>query len=155
MSKLQYILSHFTGAKPSAGEGQHIADCPCPHHKKQNNKHLAIKETAQGDILLHCFAGCFTDEILNEVGLKLKDLFPDQTKEEKYAHRIKEGEKRKTVIADKVAMDLWMDLTVLRQILGGRIWGGDKKPTCPNDQWDREKQAMRMLPKLIAEYYGF
>lgn len=47
----------------------------CPAH---DDKHpsLAISETSEGVILLKCWAGCTTTEIVSAVGLELRDLFP-------------------------------------------------------------------------------
>ncbi|WP_339465536.1 virulence-associated protein E [Pseudomonas capeferrum] len=47
----------------------------CPAH---DDKHpsLAISETSEGVILLKCWAGCTTKEIVSAIGLELRDLFP-------------------------------------------------------------------------------
>lgn len=47
----------------------------CPAHKDRSPS-LAIRETDDGTVLLHCFAGCSVDEIVGAVGLTLEDLFP-------------------------------------------------------------------------------
>lgn len=39
---------------------------------------LAIRETDDGRILLHCFAGCPVDDVLAAVGLDMSALFPDR-----------------------------------------------------------------------------
>lgn len=45
----------------------------CPNH---NDKEASLSITDDGDkILMHCFAGCDTSNILNSVGLTEKDLF--------------------------------------------------------------------------------
>ena len=38
---------------------------------------MSIKEGAEGQVLVHCFAGCSAYEIVDAVGLQLADLFPD------------------------------------------------------------------------------
>ena len=45
--------------------------CPCHNDSTQS---LSISEE-NGKILLNCFAGCRTEDILNSVGLEMKDLF--------------------------------------------------------------------------------
>lgn len=47
----------------------------CPAHDDRGPS-LAIKETADGRILLHCFAGCGAAEIVDTLGLTFSDLFP-------------------------------------------------------------------------------
>lgn len=48
------------------------ARCPACGGKSQK---LAITETA-GKVLLHCFAGCRGDDVLEAVGLRWGDLYP-------------------------------------------------------------------------------
>jgi hypothetical protein len=37
---------------------------------------LAVRETDDGRILLHCFGGCSVDSVVGAMGLELADLFP-------------------------------------------------------------------------------
>jgi hypothetical protein len=46
----------------------------CPAHNDHNNS-LSIAEGSDGRALLHCFAGCDITEIVDALGLELKDLF--------------------------------------------------------------------------------
>lgn len=55
--------------------GKWRARCPAHGGKSQS---LAIRETADGTILLHCFAGCEPAAILSAIGLTINDLFPDR-----------------------------------------------------------------------------
>lgn len=50
-----------------------IAQCPS-HDDRQPS--LSVGEGQDGRILLNCFAGCSVEEIVDAVGLKLRDLFP-------------------------------------------------------------------------------
>ena len=47
----------------------------CPAHADKNPS-LRIRETEDGRVLVHCFAGCSVHEIVQAVGLELSDLFP-------------------------------------------------------------------------------
>ncbi|WP_155675222.1 hypothetical protein, partial [Burkholderia territorii] len=47
----------------------------CPAHDGHSPA-LAITETADGVVLLHCFAGCATADVAAALGLDLADLFP-------------------------------------------------------------------------------
>ena len=46
----------------------------CPAHDDKNPS-LSIKETTDGDVLLHCFAGCGVDDVVAALGLGMSDLF--------------------------------------------------------------------------------
>jgi putative DNA primase/helicase len=50
----------------------------CPAHDDQHNS-LAISSSPDGKILLKCFAGCETADIIQALGLEMKDLFPRNT----------------------------------------------------------------------------
>ena len=64
------FLSLLNKVKPGKNN-QYIACCPA--HDDENPS-LSIKFD-NGKILLHCFAGCNTEEILNSLGLEKKDLY--------------------------------------------------------------------------------
>jgi hypothetical protein len=46
----------------------------CPAHEDRGPS-LSFRETKDGRVLLHCFAGCSVSKVLTAVGLKLSDLF--------------------------------------------------------------------------------
>ena len=54
--------------------------CSCPAHA-DDDPSLAVTTTANGKILLKCFAGCSALEVVDAMGLKLEDLFPDAYEE--------------------------------------------------------------------------
>jgi hypothetical protein len=47
----------------------------CPAHADRSPS-LAIRETPDGTVLLHCFAGCEVEAILEAVGISFDELFP-------------------------------------------------------------------------------
>jgi hypothetical protein len=47
----------------------------CPAHADRNAS-LSIRETADGRVLIHCFAGCSAHEVLAAVDMDIADLFP-------------------------------------------------------------------------------
>ena len=69
---LDKVLSRLDKVK-SVGADKWKACCP-----SHNDKHpsLAISETSDGVVLLKCWAGCTTKEIVSAMGLDLRDLFP-------------------------------------------------------------------------------
>ena len=91
------ILSKLDKVKRS-GDGW-IACCP-----SHNDKHQSLKVSVgnDGQILLHCFAGCTVEQICSALGIAVKDLFPTQfpTKEEKHVLTIEELAQAKAIPVD-------------------------------------------------------
>ncbi|MBA5706799.1 virulence-associated protein E [Pseudomonas fulva] len=69
---LDKLLNRLDKVK-SAGADKWKACCPAHDDKKPS---LAISETSDGVLLLKCWAGCTTKEIVSAIGLELRDLFP-------------------------------------------------------------------------------
>lgn len=79
MSKLNVLLDRLL--KVRVKRGNTWTAC-CPAHGDKNPS-LAIKLMDDGRILMHCFAGCSTEEVLAAVDMSLLDLFPEPlTKDE-------------------------------------------------------------------------
>lgn len=51
--------------------------CRCPAHDDKGPS-LAIRELGDGRVLLHCFAGCDAQSVLDALGLTFEDLFPER-----------------------------------------------------------------------------
>jgi hypothetical protein len=66
------LISRLEKVRPT-GRGTWIACCPAHADKSPS---LTIRETDDGKVLLHCFAGCTVLEIIDAVGLEMSDLFP-------------------------------------------------------------------------------
>ncbi len=49
----------------------------CPSHNDKVPS-LAVRELDDGRVLVHCFAGCSTGDILAAIGLTMEDLFPER-----------------------------------------------------------------------------
>lgn len=47
----------------------------CPAHA-DNGPSLSVRETSEGSVLLHCFAGCSTGAVMDALGLNMSDLYP-------------------------------------------------------------------------------
>ena len=52
------------------------AKCPVHQGEKSKSRSLSIVETESGSALIHCFAGCAYDSVLDAIGLQPSDLFP-------------------------------------------------------------------------------
>jgi len=53
--------------------GQYSARCPAHADKGPS---LSVRETPEGAVLLHCFAGCSVTEVAAAMGLEMTALFP-------------------------------------------------------------------------------
>lgn len=73
---LEELLPKFESVK--AGNGGHTALCPA-HSDQRRSLSLTQKNNK---LLVHCFSGCDTAQILTSVGLKASDLFVDDVKQE-------------------------------------------------------------------------
>lgn len=64
------FISRLSGVK-------HVKDgymAKCPAHA-DSTASLSVKQTDDGRILLHCFAGCSTEQVTHALGLTVRDLF--------------------------------------------------------------------------------
>ena len=71
---IEEILSRLEGVK--GGNGQYLARCPAHDDKRAS---MSVSTGQDGRILLHCHAGCTVPEILDALGMKEADLFPENT----------------------------------------------------------------------------
>ena len=72
MSNLPQFLSTLDKVRK---HGKDYMAC-CPAHPDKSPS-LTIAEREDGRILVHCFAGCSAEEVVNAVGMELKDLMPE------------------------------------------------------------------------------
>ena len=68
------LLSGLDGVKQT-GSGKYVAQCPAHDDKSPS---LAIRDCGDGRVLLHCFAGCETEDVLNAIGLTFSDVMPER-----------------------------------------------------------------------------
>ena len=72
MTSADTLISKLDKVKRT-GKDRYSARCPAHDDKGPS---LSIRETDDGRVLVHCFAGCSVHEIVQAVGLELSDLFP-------------------------------------------------------------------------------
>lgn len=72
VSKLNTLLNHLEHVDKRGDKYR----AKCPSHEGKSTASLAITEKDDGRILIHCFGGCDTSEVLSAIGLGLTDLFP-------------------------------------------------------------------------------
>lgn len=67
---LEFVRSRLSGFV-SLGDGKFKAVCPA-HDDREPSLSISVKG---GSVLLHCFAGCKTEDVVAQLGLEMKDLF--------------------------------------------------------------------------------
>jgi hypothetical protein len=79
MTPIENLISRLDKVK--GRNGSWTARCPAHADKGPS---LAVRENEDGRILLHCFAGCETANVLGAVGMDMSDLFPPDSKRREY-----------------------------------------------------------------------
>ena len=107
LEKLQKVKSTNTG--------KWLACCPAHADKSPS---LAIKQTDDGKILIHCFAGCSVIEILSSIGLELSGLMPENPT---YQKGSKPPAFNKYELFDRLAFEAVILSLAIRQLLNGEM----------------------------------
>ena len=134
---MSVLLSRLQGVKKTTEGWQ----ARCPAHK-DSNPSLSIKEVADGTILVHCFAGCTAQEVVQAVGLELKDLYPTDSTN---------NSRKRQVAAEYIYLDANKNpaLKVLRykpKDFRQQRWDGT------DWSWqDQKPKLLYRLPELLAE----
>lgn len=55
----------------------------CPAHDDKKRRSLSVSVGKDDKILLHCFAGCATSDVLQKIGLQMTDLNPEERQSKK------------------------------------------------------------------------
>lgn len=113
------ILNRLERVKP-AGRNQWNARCPAHDDRGPS---LAIRERDDGAILLHCFAGCSTTEVIGAMGLQLHELFPTRSAHGRPERR--HFANTQTLLA--IAFECQIIVCAARTLLDGRTFTGDDR----------------------------
>ncbi len=68
------LLELLQGVRETA-PGRYIARCPAHADRSPS---LAIKDGDDGRVLIHCFAGCETENVLSAIGMTFSDIMPER-----------------------------------------------------------------------------
>ena len=71
MTPVENLISRLQVVK--GRNGAWTARCPAHEDKSPS---LAVREGEDGRVLLHCFGGCSTSDVLASIGMDMSDLFP-------------------------------------------------------------------------------
>ena len=73
MSNINRVLEQLRKLKRT-GKNSWLACCPAHEDRSPS---FAVKLIDDGRILMHCFGGCSTDEIIGAMGLEFSDIMPE------------------------------------------------------------------------------
>ena len=135
MRKLQ--ISGHTGRRNS-----YVALCPA---HDDSHPSLSVGQGADGRVLIHCFAGCDAQAIVNAVGWELNDLFPPDAKD--YELPARRQERRSPVNYKGLLFHLRHEVYVL-SIAARKMKQGEK---FSDDDWatlDRVIKSFERLPNV-------
>ncbi len=71
---IETLINRLDGIKET-GHGKYVARCPAHEDRSPS---LAIKEGDDGRVLIHCFAGCETEDVLSALGMTFSDIMPER-----------------------------------------------------------------------------
>ena len=69
-----HLVNRLDGVRET-GDGKYVAKCPAHDDRSPS---LSIKDGDDRRVLLHCFAGCETDDVFTAVGLTFADVMPER-----------------------------------------------------------------------------
>ncbi len=72
--RLSSLISHLNAVRET-GPGKYVSRCPAHDDRSPS---LAIRDCDDGRVLIHCFAGCETENVLSAIGLTFSDLMPER-----------------------------------------------------------------------------
>ena len=151
------LLSRLDKAKP-AGDRAWIARCPA-HDDREPSLSLAEEN---GLITMHCFAGCRTKNILDTVGLRWGDLFPDdgykRTSTSDYAKQIWDAAETGGVRFHPYAQEkkITHDFGARRGRANGSLIGKDRDCiVVPMRSWEGELVGVECInPDGVKQSFG-
>lgn len=130
MSKPDALLARLEGVR-ATGPGRWAARCPAHPDRSPS---LTIRATEDDKTLLHCFAGCPTDDILSAIGLEWADLYPDRDGRT-YAQALAAGQRRLQKSLAALTLSDYAKHVLL-------IAAADRRQGRTHDLWDRATIAL-------------
>lgn len=95
--------------------GQAMALCPAHTDKSRS---LSVRETPEGAVLIHCFAGCTPHEVTAAIGIELSELYPPRERPARTPKRIAK------LLTPSQALDLLQTEANLTAVCAGNLAQG-------------------------------
>ena len=135
---IETLLSRLDGVKET-GHGKYVARCPAHEDRSPS---LAIKDEEDGRVLLHCFAGCETEDVLNAIGLTFSDVMPERIET---SHSYKP---RRWLNARDALSSLDHEALVVSVIAADFL----RRKAIDDETWDRLASATHRINKTRADF---
>jgi hypothetical protein len=135
------LLSRFDRVR-TRGHGQW--SCRCPAHD-DDGPSCSIRELPDGRVLVHCFAGCEVQSILDAVGLEMSHLFPPKPRSEGGGHA---PVKRRALMTPSQALEIARFECLLIAVAGQNLAAGHVLTT---DDLARLSQASSRVEAVFEE----
>ena len=132
------LLSHLDGVKET-GPGKYLSRCPAHDDRSPS---LSIKDGDDGRVLIHCFAGCEPQSVLDAIGMTFSDIMPERIGTEHYHN----GNPNWIPARDALA-------TLDHESLVVSIIGADflEQREIDEPTWDRLGQAVNRINSIRAK----
>lgn len=136
---IDLVLSRLDGVRRT-GDG-YTARCPAHDDRQQS---LSIGEGKNGEVLIHCFAGCKAEDIVAALGLTMADLYPQREKD----NAKKPSPSSRGITVEELARDKGLPVELLKSVGVEQGIGGvkityklaDGSPA-PRQRWRRALKA--------------
>jgi len=76
MSDINVLTDRLAGVQMRS-PNQALAFCPSHDDKREQSLSVAVGDN--GVLLLNCFAGCETRDVLDSIGMTFRDLYPTES----------------------------------------------------------------------------
>lgn len=133
MSQIDALLCRFDGVKQT-GRDTWIAKCSAHIDRSPS---LSVREAEDGRILVHCFTGCATEDVLDSIGLTFSDLFPPKPEN----HRYKPIRKPFARVPREVLATLFRDLCIVQLAAKFVLQGADELSSFTDQDYQSLKAA--------------
>ena len=135
---IDVLLGRLNGVTEN-GRNKHTARCPAHEDRSPS---LAIKECEDGRVLVHCFAGCETEDVLDAIGLTFSDVMPERIGTD---HSIK----RERWINAKDALDMLDHESLVVSVIGADFL---EHKDIDDETWSRLAVAVNRINTTRAVY---
>lgn len=140
------VLARLRGVR-QVGPGKWTACCPAHNDRSPS---LAIREAEGGKVLLRCWAGCPTAEVLAVLGLTWQDLFPDNGRHIRGKKRPRPSRKEQEIRElaarfDQACENAHRRLSVLYRTIGHIFAVNGLEITPEEVEWVKEMPYMELV----------
>ncbi|EGV18773.1 hypothetical protein [Thiocapsa marina] len=117
-TRVHALLNRLEGVR-AAGDGKWSARCPAHEDRSPS---LSVRDTGER-VLLHCFTGCESEDVLAALGLTWSDLYEDRLDAARFAQRPNKALRRRMADLDPLEVERAVLRIAATEIRSGRVLG--------------------------------